>query len=318
MPWVVLQMGFDLHDQRAVIARSWLIMPGRTRPPKRAVGTPGLESGTERALSLDATALAIQTDPMLAPTLLKPYWNGATADISADFAAGEYLKGFGSITANVLLLTTGELFGDAGKVTELTGLGDEEIVAKAAVPNAADELATNGEGLFTNVARTSYTPTNQLPGQAYDFSCATASCTMAANLMDTPKAYVRQAILTDTDGTALSNIPNGLQQLGFTGTAQYSTEITAQSIAGATSNGASVIVNVATDSGGVHAIVVDSITDGIANIRDPWPLGVGSSYGVPVNALGSALTGKGVVVYPSCNDDFDRSFYAKKMRYLPL
>ena len=164
--------------------------------------------------------------------------------------------------------------------------------------NSANELALNGEGLFTNVTRTPYTPANQLLGQAYDFSCAAASCTMAANLADTPEAYVRQAILTDTSGTSLSNIPGGLQQLGFTGTAEYSTAVTTQSLADATSNGASVIVNVTTESGGVHAIVVDSITDGVANIRDPWPLGTGSSYGVPVQSLGSVLTGKGVIIHP--------------------
>jgi filamentous hemagglutinin len=121
---------------------------------------------------------------------------------------------------------------------------------------------------------------------------------MAANLANTPEAYVRQAILTDTTGTSLSNIPGGLQQLGFTGTAKYSTAVTTQSIFAATGNGASVVVNVTAETGGIHAIVVDSVTNGMANIRDPWPLGVGSSYSVPVNSLGAVLTGNGVVIHP--------------------
>lgn len=106
------------------------------------------------------------------------------------------------------------------------------------------------------------------------------------------------AILTDTSGTALSNIPSGLQQLGFSGTAQYSTAITTQEIIDGTHGGSSVIVNVTTESGGVHAIVVDSIVDGIAKMRNPWPLGVGSSYGVPVDLLRLVLAGRAVIVTP--------------------
>jgi len=105
-------------------------------------------------------------------------------------------------------------------------------------------------------------------------------------------------MLTDISGTALSNIPSGLQQLGFSGTARYSATMTTESITMATNGGASVIVNVTTEAGGIHAIVIDSIKGGMAYVRDPWPLGTGSSYAVPANALGSVLTGKGVVVHP--------------------
>ncbi|WP_221927944.1 hypothetical protein, partial [Xanthomonas graminis] len=63
-------------------------------------------------------------------------------------------------------------------------------------------------------------------------------------------------------------------------------------IAAAANSGSSVIVNVTTSGGGVHAIVVESIDNGRAYIRDPWPLGVGSSYSVPVSDLNGALTGK--------------------------
>jgi filamentous hemagglutinin len=158
-------------------------------------------------------------------------------------------------------------------------------------------LAGNGEGLFTNIPLGQYTPAGSTLGQAFDFSCAAASCRMAANLADTPEAYIRQAILTDTSGSSLSNIPSGLQQLGFQGAAQYSTAMTTESITVATNGGASVIVNVTTKTGGVHAIVIDSVKGGMAYIRDPWPLGTGSSYAVPVNSLESVLTGKGVIVH---------------------
>ncbi|MNF18934.1 hypothetical protein D3C80_2233380 [compost metagenome] len=56
-------------------------------------------------------------------------------------------------------------------------------------------------------------------------------------------------------------------------------------------------MNVKTESGGLHAIVVDSVENGMAGIRDPWPLGVGSTYSVPQNALSQILKG-GVIVRP--------------------
>jgi filamentous hemagglutinin len=57
-----------------------------------------------------------------------------------------------------------------------------------------------------------------------------------------------------------------------------------------------VILNVRTETGGYHAIVVDAVKNGQVYIRDPWPAGTGSSYSVPVGALQSVMTGKGVVV----------------------
>ncbi|WP_279613407.1 hemagglutinin repeat-containing protein [Burkholderia sp. BCC0405] len=176
-------------------------------------------------------------------------------------------------------------------------LGKEAAAGVQALPGVS-QTAGNGEGLFTGVQLGTYSPKSSVLGQAYDFSCAAASCRMAANLTDIPESYIRQAIQTDTTGTSLSSIPGGLQQLGFTGTATYTKDATVASIASATEGGASAIVNVTTESGGIHAIVVDSVKNGVAYIRDPWPLGVGSAYSVPVNALQSALTGKAVIIHP--------------------
>lgn len=183
------------------------------------------------------------------------------------------------------------------KISKLEDLTPDSDVPVIEPPKATGGLAGNGEGLFTNVNRTPYTPKGQTIGQAFDFSCVAASCKMAANLMDTPEAYIRQAILTESDGAFLSNVPNGLKDLGFTGTAMYSRDITEQSIKNANENGASVIVNVKTESGGLHAIVVDSVENGLAGIRDPWPLGVGPTYSVPASSLEGILNG-GVIVHP--------------------
>jgi filamentous hemagglutinin len=179
----------------------------------------------------------------------------------------------------------GKLFG--------SGTADGAQVLAGEIPGAK-----NGEGLFAGVELGTYTPKSPVLGQAYDFSCAAASCKMAAGLSDVPETYIRNAIQTDASGTSLSDIPAGLQQLGFTGTARYVKDATVASIESATKDGASVIASVTTDSGGVHAIVVDSVKGGVANIRDPWPIGIGSTYSVPVDALQRALTGRVVIVHP--------------------
>ncbi|MCV2221741.1 hemagglutinin repeat-containing protein [Pseudomonas mercuritolerans] len=174
---------------------------------------------------------------------------------------------------------------------------DVPVVDPVKPPKTGGGLAGNGEGLFSNVNRTPYSPKGETIGQAFDFSCVAASCKMAANLVDTPEAYIRQAILMEADGAFLSNVPNGLKDLGFTGTATYSSDLTVKTITSATKSGAAVIVNVRTELGGLHAIVVDSVENGMAGIRDPWPLGVGSTYSVPANALEGILNG-GVIVHP--------------------
>lgn len=98
------------------------------------------------------------------------------------------------------------------------------------------------------------------------------------------------------DGTSLSNIPNGLKSLGFEGSANYVENIGVQGVKSATQDGATVIVNVRTKSGSVHAVVIDSVNDGRVFIRDPWPPGTGSSYSVPVRDFSGSITGKAFVI----------------------
>ncbi|KPC52541.1 beta strand repeat-containing protein [Amantichitinum ursilacus] len=170
------------------------------------------------------------------------------------------------------------------------------VDSKPATSDVANggRVAGNGDGVFASSIKGEYTDTKESIGQLQDYSCAAASCKMAANL-DVPEAWVRIAIQTGSDGTSIANIPKGLSDLGFSGSANYSETLTGASIAEATEGGASVIVNVKAGDG-VHAIVVDSIKNGMANIRDPWPKGVGSSYAIPIEILDSVMTGKGVYV----------------------
>ncbi|MEO8389919.1 DUF637 domain-containing protein [Polaromonas sp.] len=241
---------------------------------------------------------------------LKGQITGWAVDVgSADSTSLRSMLGAGVYVGTEILLPTNavELLPLAGYIgSKIVVRGGERVLVDASgkviggleAKGGVGVVAGNGEGLFTNTTRMPYTPTNPTLGQAFDFSCVAASCKMAANLTNTPEAYVRSAILTDGSGTSLANIPSGLKNLGFTGTADYSAATTIESISTATKNGASVIVNVRTEAGGIHAIVVDSVKGGWANIRDPWPLGTGSSYSVLVDSLGAVLTGKGVVVHP--------------------
>lgn len=255
-------------------------------------GTPG---GTKLGLAMGETpaSVGIGSQYYIAP-------NGPTNQQVNGFA-NDILQQIGTANGSVTLVYPLEnvvLGGAGGKIVSGV-LG--KLFGAAATDGAqllAGATAGNGEGVFAGAQLGTYTPKSSVFGQAYDFSCVAASCKMAAGLSDVPESYIRQAIQTDTSGTSLSNIPAGLQQLGFTGTATYAKNATVASIESATESGASVIANVTTESGGIHAIVVDSVKGGVANIRDPWPLGVGSTYSVPVDALGKALTGSVVVIHP--------------------
>ncbi|MFV0549940.1 MAG: hypothetical protein ACK5M5_14670 [Limnobaculum xujianqingii] len=58
------------------------------------------------------------------------------------------------------------------------------------------------------------------------------------------------------------------------------------------------IVSIKNENGAIHAIVIDSVKDGKVFIRDPWPMGTGSSYSVPVNKLEQLVTGNAVIIKP--------------------
>ncbi len=159
------------------------------------------------------------------------------------------------------------------------------------------EVVGNGEGIFKKSDLKPYTPDTPVLSQANDASCAAASCRMAANLGDVPEAYIREAIGTTHEGTALSKIPSGLKELGFEGRAEYTSSLNIEALTGAVQNGGAVVASVRAGEG-AHAIVVESVQGGRAFIKDPWPVGAGSSYSVPIESLKSVLTGGGVVIYP--------------------
>ena len=177
-----------------------------------------------------------------------------------------------------------------------------DIHGRAPAMGAGPTLEKGGQGSATSkflegVEQGPYTPDKLLFGQSTNASCAAASCRMASGI-DQPEAYIRDAIGTTDDGTALANIPGGLEKLGFDGTATYSENLTAQGVEEVTRNGSSAVVSVWQGGAESHAIVVDSISNGTAFIRDPWPPGAGSSYSIPSADLQKAMTGRGVLITP--------------------
>lgn len=113
----------------------------------------------------------------------------------------------------------------------------------------------NGEGIFEKTDIQPYTPNSPVLGQANEASCAAGNCRIAANLGDVPEAYVREAIGTTSEGTALSNIPNGLKELGFGGQAKYTSSLNMEVIPSSIERGASIISSVRAGAS-AHAVVV--------------------------------------------------------------
>jgi hypothetical protein len=56
------------------------------------------------------------------------------------------------------------------------------------------------------------------------------------------------------------------------------------------------VVGLKLDGYGSHALVVDSITGDRVYVRDPLPVGSGSTYNVSVDDFTRAWTGKAVVI----------------------
>lgn len=155
----------------------------------------------------------------------------------------------------------------------------------------------HGEGVFDEKDVQPYNTQKPLYGQANESSCVAGSCKMAlAPNLEIPEAYIRQAIRTDIDGTRLRDVPDGLKDLGFNGSAIYREKYNIDSLKQSMEKGETVIITVRTKSGSSHAVVVDGFTDNRVIIRDPWPMETGNSYTVPINKLSEVMLDKAVTI----------------------
>lgn len=240
---------------------------------------------------------------------------GKTAELISQWTArgvfevAALLVGAGEVKAAAKVGELGELskVGEVGSIVTKcpVKLAEEAAEAEKAIVNAEKlgSFEMGGQGSATakyleGVEQHPYTPGDPVLGQSQTYACGAASCRMAAGLGEVPEAYIRDALGTTENGTRFADIPDGLRQLGFEGTATYTESATAQSLADASQNGFKSVISVWQGANESHAVVLDGISDGMAYIRDPWPAGVGSSYAIPVDALQKSLTGRAVMIRP--------------------
>lgn len=154
---------------------------------------------------------------------------------------------------------------------------------------------SDGDGAFPPDLRIPYDPPGVFYQQMQPGSCVAASSRMILEDfgIEMPESYIRDVMGVDAeDGGTIKNIPQGLQKLGLDDPPYvYKENLTINDLETATKKGP-VVVSVKLSGGGFHALVVDSIQDGIVYIRDP----AGSTYGVPLqDFLNGWNNGKAVI-----------------------
>lgn len=145
-----------------------------------------------------------------------------------------------------------------------------------------NNLYAKGNSVFPDEYKGSYTPPAGQPirGQTFDYSW----------------------VGTGLDGANLSNIPDALNRIGkacdvpelsgFTFASNRTTEELVSAL-----DGGPVGATIISDSlGGEHAVVIDKIEGGSVFLRDPLPVGSGSSYSVPLDRF-IAAPWLGTIVY---------------------
>lgn len=167
-------------------------------------------------------------------------------------------------------------------------------------PSTEADLIPDGQvqgGGFPEGQRLPYDPPGEVFEQNYDGSCLAACCKMV--LSDDgivqPEAYIRTAADVDAQqGGYLSNAPDALDALGSPNSYTYETDMTLNQLEDATAGGKSAIVSMNLPQGGLHAIVVDGVEDGMVLIRDP----AGEAYKVTIEDFLKLWNGKAVIPTP--------------------
>jgi uncharacterized protein YukE len=166
--------------------------------------------------------------------------------------------------------------------------------------DGGDELVqgnTFGDGAFADDQRVPYDPEGDLIPQSYSGSCVASSCRMilSDSGIDVPEAYVRSAANVDAiEGGYLKDVPEALNKLGLDTSYSYEANLSIDELSSATADGNSAIASVSFPGGGLHAVVVDGVEDGMVLIRDP----AGSAYEVSIQDFMQQWDGKAVIPIP--------------------
>ena len=117
--------------------------------------------------------------------------------------------------------------------------------------------------------------------------------------IEKPISEIAEAMNYDPfQGSNIFNIPEALNKMGIENIEANKSAMTIDQLEIALSDGRSAIVSVNNGNGG-HAIIVDGINNGQVTIRDPLPIGKGSSYTISTSEFETAwgrFNGQGKVV----------------------
>jgi ABC-type bacteriocin/lantibiotic exporter with double-glycine peptidase domain len=134
--------------------------------------------------------------------------------------------------------------------------------------------------------------------QAHGGSCVAACVRMILrdHGFDQPEAYIRDAVGVDAlTGGYIAKVPDGLTDLEFPRPARYQERTTLPELQVFVATNAA-IAGVKLEGYGSHALVVDGFAGDYVCVRDPLPVGAGSTYRVHQDDFCRAWSGKTVVI----------------------
>jgi hypothetical protein len=136
-----------------------------------------------------------------------------------------------------------------------------------------------------------------LHGQSKRNTCVASSLKMILDDMGIKidEDVLAEKLGTTDNGVSVGKVPEALSKLDINTNVQARPNITIDEMASSVENGKPVIASVNIPGKGSHAIVIDGVGNGQVLIRDPLPMGTGSSYSVSLNDFETYFTGRGVI-----------------------
>jgi len=171
-------------------------------------------------------------------------------------------------------------------------------------------MKASGDGFFAGIDTRSYAPRGVLLGQAADDSCVPA-CVRMLLLDEAPEriddyqfseSFLRARLETTSKGSVVSSIPFVLQDMGVIQPYIFRTDMTLDDLRRSVQSGYAIVVLRTDFPKTVHVMLIEELTDEMVAVRDPLPMGQGSSYMVELAAflsaweVGGSNTGCAVVV----------------------
>jgi hypothetical protein len=172
-------------------------------------------------------------------------------------------------------------------IKDEVGAGAAEVLAQGGRGSASEIF--DGAGIRVD----SYKPDGQVIGQLSNETCVAASCRMIASDAGVvlSEQTVAAALETTAGGANVLKSAEVLDALGVSGGKAFPSASLADLEAGL-AGGRSAVVGVDLPGLGRHAMVVDKIADGAVLLRDPLPLGQGSSFAMPLSEFQQVWSGR--------------------------